>query len=192
LTDPPLRSIYPPIKSILHVTEAGADDLGAVRRILVAANEQYRAVLPATTFDPYLAMVLDLEPRLEVASVLVADEVATVTFFPDGRDEGWGGDAGVAGIRSMGVDPAARGRGLGVTLLDECARRARALGAHAIALHTADWLPAAIRLYERYGFVREPGRDIRAVEVLDIPPDEDFVALAYRLDLEGSPVDRQP
>lgn len=158
-----------------------------MRRILVAANEQYRSVLPAAVFESYLAMVLDLEPRLDVASVLVLDDgrgpVGTVTFFPDAREEGWGRSAGLAGIRSMGVDPAARGRGLGVELLDECVRRARAGRASAITLHTADWLPAAIRLYERYGFVREPGCDIHAVEVLGVPHEHDFVGLAYRLDL---------
>jgi ribosomal protein S18 acetylase RimI-like enzyme len=169
------------------ISEASVHDLDAVRRVLVAANEQYRAELPAAVFEPYLAMVLDLEPRLDVASVLVLDRgsgpVGTVTFFPDARDEGWGVPAGAAGIRSMGVDPAARGRGLGVTLLDECVRRARAADARAIALHTADWLPAAIRLYERYGFVREPERDLHATDVLDIPEEHGFTGLAYRLDL---------
>jgi len=171
-----------------RITEAGRDELAEVRRILVAANEQYRAVLAPAAFDPYVAMVVDLEPRLAVAQILVYRQaealVGTVTFFPDARDEGWGGPAGVAGIRSMGVDPAAQGRGIGAALVAECARRTADAGARALTLHTADWLPAAIGLYERCGFVRDPGRDLRAVDVLDVPAAHDFVGLAYRLDLD--------
>lgn len=170
-----------------EIVRVGADGLDEVRRILVAANEQYRAVLAPAAFDPYLAMVLDLEPRLDVAEVLVLHHgqraVGTVTFFPDARDEGWGGAVGTAGIRSMAVAPAARGRGIGAALVAECARRARNADAGALVLHTSEWLPAAIRLYERCGFVRDPARDLRAMDVLDIPAEVDFAVLAYLLDV---------
>lgn len=65
----------------------------------------------------------------------------------------------------------------------ECARRARNAGAGALVLHTSEWLPAAIRLYERCGFVRDPARDLRAMDVLDIPAEVDFAVLAYLLDI---------
>ena len=172
----------------LAIDTVGNEGLDDVRSILRAANEEYRAVLAPTAFDAYLAMVLDLESRLGVADVLVLRTEGrargTVTFFADARDEGWGGPAGVAGIRSMGVAPDGQGRGVGAALVDECVRRARAAGATAITLHTADWLPAAIRLYERCGFVREPERDVQAVDVIaGYPAEHDFVGLAFRLDL---------
>lgn len=171
----------------LVITEAEHDELDDVRAILMAANEQYRAVLAPEAFEPYLAMVLDLEARLDVADVLLlrseGQALGTVTFFADARDEGWGGPGGVSGIRSMGVHPDGQGRGIGAALVAECVRRARAAGSDAITLHTADWLPAAIRLYERHGFVREPERDLRAVDVIALPAEHDFVGLAYRLDL---------
>lgn len=170
-----------------ELIEATAVQLEEARRVIRAANECYRTVLDAAAFDPYLAMALDLGSRLGVASVLLLRHdrvgVGTVTFYPDARDEGWGLPAGVAGIRSMGVDPSAQGRGVGAALVGECIRRARAAGADAITLHTAEWLPAAIRLYERCGFVRDPGRDVRATEVMELPAELDYTGLAFRLDL---------
>ena len=171
----------------VEITSAERAELDDVRRLLVAANEGYRQALSPASFDAYLAMVLDLEPRFEVAEVLVVRAagapLGTVTYFPDATLEGWGFSEGVAGIRSMGVDPSARGCGLAVRLLDECVARSRRIGASAIGLHTAAWLPDAIRLYERYGFVRDPGLDMRAATVMPLAPEDDYVGLAFRLDL---------
>ena len=171
----------------VQITEAGRRELDEVRRVLAEANEGYRAVLDPAAFDPYLEMVLDLDARLDVAEVLVLraehQMLATVTYFPDARLEGWGFAEGVAGIRSMGVVPSARGRGLALRLLDDCVARARRAGAEAIGLHTAAWLPDAIRLYERYGFVRDPQLDMRASDVMPVPAHADYAGLAFRLDL---------
>ena len=139
----------------LQIRDGGAADLPELRRLLLAANEACRPAIPGRTFEAYLEMVLALEDRLEVAEVIVVSNgdrlVGTVTFFPDAGAEGWGWPAGLAGIRSMGVDPVAQRRGVGSALLGECRRRARARGASGIVLHTAHFLPAAIRLYERHG-----------------------------------------
>ena len=51
------------------------------------------------------------------------------------------------------VDPAARGRGLGRLLTEECIRRARRDGAGAIALHTSPIMQVALAMYLRLGFV---------------------------------------
>ena len=55
------------------------------------------------------------------------------------------------------VDPAARGRGLGRMLTEECMRRARRDGAEMIALHTSPIMQVALAMYLRLGFV--PLRD---------------------------------
>jgi GNAT superfamily N-acetyltransferase len=176
------------VTQALRVREGGVADLPAVQRVLAAANEPYRAVLPEAAYRTYLDMVLAVEERLDVAELIVVEDatrlVGTVTFFPDARAEGWGWPAGVAGIRSMGVDPAAQRWGVGSALLDECRRRAAASGASGIVLHTAHFLPAAMRLYERHGYVRHPAHDVRATDVMSLrDPAFDFVGLAYRLDL---------
>lgn len=172
----------------LQMRDGGADDLTEVRRVLAAAYEPLQATLPHAVFEPYLEMVLALEERLGVAQLIVVARgdrlVGTVTFFPDAGAEGWGWPSGVAGIRSMGVDPVARRSGVGSALLGECRRRALDHGVEGIVLHTAHFLPAAMRLYERHGYVRQPAYDLRAVDVIPLPdPTLDFVGLAYRLDL---------
>ena len=172
----------------LQIRDGGAADLPELRRILIAANEIARPAIPPSTFEAYLEMVLALEERLDVAELIVVSDgdrpVGTVTFFPDASAEGWGWPGGLAGIRAMGVDPVAQGRGAGSALLDECRRRARANGASGIVLHTAHFLPAAIRLYERHGYVRDVAHGLRGVQVMHLPdPTLDFEVLAYRLSL---------
>jgi RimJ/RimL family protein N-acetyltransferase len=61
---------------------------------------------------------------------------------------------GVADL-GMVVAPNWRGRGVGTALMAEAVERARAAGAHKIALQVWPHNAAAIALYERFGFQRE-------------------------------------
>jgi len=80
-------------------------------------------------------------------------------------------------IRLLAVAPAARGRGVGTALMEECLRRARAAGACAIGLHTVDVMEVAVRMYERMGFVPAPETDFSPVP--------GFIVKGYRRDLQG-------
>lgn len=62
-------------------------------------------------------------------------------------------------VRLVAVAPTARGRGIARALVEECVRRARLAGATVLGLHTSRSMRAAVRLYERMGFVRDPERD---------------------------------
>ena len=55
-----------------------------------------------------------------------------------------------AQVRFMAVEPAARGRGFGSTILQEFERRARAAGATSIVLNARDDVQ---RFYQKHGFV---------------------------------------
>ena len=78
-------------------------------------------------------------------------------------------------VRLLAVAPEARGHGIGAALMKECARRARGAGAAALGLHTTDIMRAAVRMYERLGYVRTPEHDF--------VPAPGILIKGYRLDL---------
>ncbi len=61
---------------------------------------------------------------------------------------------GYGEVKSMFVDPAARGRSVGAALLTQVEDEARGLGLPVLNLETGTLLHAAHRLYERGGFTR--------------------------------------
>ena len=81
-----------------------------------------------------------------------------------------------AGFRMLAVSPQAQGRGAGAALVQACIDRARGDGKRRLTLFTTDAMSAAHRLYERFGFRREPGSDMMVEERLQLR--------SYMLDLE--------
>ncbi|GAA0380908.1 GNAT family N-acetyltransferase [Microbispora corallina] len=63
---------------------------------------------------------------------------------------------GVCELKRMYVDPAKRGKGLAVRLLERAERTALDLEAERMRLETGIRQPAAVRLYERAGYRRIP------------------------------------
>jgi ribosomal protein S18 acetylase RimI-like enzyme len=66
----------------------------------------------------------------------------------------WPGDAASAGLFAVWVAPQARGRGVGDALMRAAIEEATARGYARLVLDVGDDNGPAIRLYERFGFVR--------------------------------------
>ena len=174
----------------VEVRDAGRSDLPAARRVLLGAYQEYAEALPPAVFGRYLTDILDVEGRAGDGRVLVAARagrvVGTVTFYADAGQEGFGWPAGWAGFRALGVEPAARGLGIGHALVRACLERARAGGAPVVALHTAEFMTAALAMYERLGFRRAPDFDFDAASHLDLDGVRPVPILGYRRDLDGT------
>ena len=83
---------------------------------------------------------------------------------------------GEAGIRMLAVAPEAQGKGAGTALVEALIARARAEGRRGMALYTLPAMTAAHRVYERYGFRRDPARDWQF--------DPGLLLLAYSVDFD--------
>jgi ribosomal protein S18 acetylase RimI-like enzyme len=168
-----------------EIRDAREDELDEVADVISAAYAQYGppqgsvgALVDA--FDEYRVEQRDVRSRLADSQLIVAVDdgriAGTVTFYPPGSEkkgEGW--PLEWAAIRLLAVHPDVRGRGLGRSLTDECVRRACALGAPTVGLHTAHIMAVAQAMYERMGFIRYPENDF--------PITDDFVVVAYTLAL---------
>lgn len=110
------------------------------------------------------------DPERESAWIAEVDgrRVGSV-FCVDGHD-------GVAVLRLLLLDPAARGHGLGGRLVDTCLDFARRSGYDRIRLWTLDVLVAARALYLKRGFRLVDGRPHRDFGA-------DLIAETYELDL---------
>lgn len=142
------------------------DELEAAGDLVVAAYRTHRDMEDG---DGYLAHVRDARGRATEVDVLVAVDA-------DGRLLGCVSHVrdhtsayaeverpGEAGFRMLGVDPEARGLGVGRALVEACIERARAAGRTGLVIVTAPSWTDAQRLYERIGFRRAPDRDFEPV-----------------------------
>lgn len=164
------------------VRAARPDDLARVSAILDAAWSEFD-VLGAgkPSWEGYRRSVPDVAARAHDGIIFVAEAggelLGTVHYYPPRPGERTGEDwpEGWASFRFLGVDPAARGLGVGRVLAEAMVERARADGAQVLGLHTSEWMAVARDMYERMGFVRYPEHDFY--------PRPDFVVTAYRLAL---------
>jgi GNAT superfamily N-acetyltransferase len=168
---------------VTAIRDARPGDRGAIETVTLAAYEQYAAALTPPRWAMYRqsiqATLADVEPAAQIVAEDGGALVGTVLLFPAGAVMASRGGASITlecpEVRLLAVAPAARGKGVARRLMEECIRRARAAGAPALTLHTADIMAAAMRLYERMGFARAPE--------LDFSPAPGITVKGYRLPL---------
>jgi len=155
------------------------DEYGTLGELTVAAYHE----TPDVRHDrrAYYRRLRDVATRAEVSSVLVAvgpaGELLGGVTYVRGPDDPYseGLLESEAGMRMLAVDPARQRQGVGRALTQACLDRARAAGRQRLVLHTASWMPRAIRLYDAMGFDRRPDRDFAPV------PGIDLIAYAFEL-----------
>ena len=164
----------------LVIRQARLDELGKTAEVIRAAYAEYTVGMPEDRASRYLDRSADVESRLDASELLIAELdgrlVGSVTICPDAAlsaGEGW--PDGWLGIRLLAVVPEARGCGIGRALVQACIHRAHEVSAPVVVLHTTEMMAVARGMYERMGFVRAHGFDLRFGSGPEI--------LAYRLDL---------
>jgi ribosomal protein S18 acetylase RimI-like enzyme len=176
----------------LRLRDARRDELDKVAALLGAVYGVFREHFPPDAWERYIGEIVDVRSRLGESELIVAERwdrlVGTIGFYPDASratlerwPEGWGS------IRTLGVCIDARCTGVGEALARECVRRARQRRLRAVGLHTASYLQAATRLYQRLGFRRAPDFDIEIGEMFtgrSLTAQQSWLACAYVLDLE--------
>ena len=162
------------------VRDGNPADVEAASALIRAAYAEYKPFYPQDRWSDYIANVGKLGERPDGYQLVLAVDaerlVGAVLFYPDASRAGQGDwPPGSAALLRLAVLPVARGHGVGRALVEECIRRARALGVNSLALHTTVWMAVARAMYERMGFVRVPEYDFR--------PRPGVVGMGYVFDL---------
>ncbi|HYH81556.1 MAG TPA: GNAT family N-acetyltransferase [Longimicrobium sp.] len=151
----------------LVIRDARDEDRAAVRELTLRAYAEHSAVMEPSAWAGLDGAVRATLEGDAAADRIVAEHggriVGSVMLFPP-RAPAYGEFTDAADapeLRLLAVSPDARGLGVGKALVDECIRRARAMGAAALGLHTSRSMRPALRLYARMGFIRAPETDFQ-------------------------------
>jgi ribosomal protein S18 acetylase RimI-like enzyme len=146
----------------IEVREARPEEHAEAGRVTADAYREY--VRPGEDdWERYLLRIADVSARAEQTTIMVAVEdghvLGSLTLEIDGRvrdgeEDQRPLDPGEAHIRMLGVDPAARARGVARALMEASEARARAAGKAFMTLHTTLRMQAAQAMYERLGYER--------------------------------------
>jgi ribosomal protein S18 acetylase RimI-like enzyme len=136
------------------VRSAAESEWAQADRIAVEAFAEYEAGYPewlARIRSANLMTALARDAELIVAADGGAI-VGAVGYVPPSaaKDDCFAPEWAV--LRMLSVAPAARGRGVGRMLVDECVARARRDAAPILALYTSPVMTVALPMYERMGF----------------------------------------
>jgi ribosomal protein S18 acetylase RimI-like enzyme len=162
----------------VEIREATSEEYAETGRVTADAYREF--VRPGDDdWGRYLLRIADVAGRAHRTTILVAVEdgrvLGSLTLELEARVQDPGEEEQrplgpqEAHIRMLGVDPAARARGVARALMAESEARARAAGKTFITLHTTQRMKAAQAMYERLGYAR----------IDDIVFPDGFVLLGY-------------
>ena len=165
----------------LTVRDARDAEREIMRKVTLAAYREYAAIVPRPFWRGYRQHLLATLDAERAVDRIVAERhgviLGSVLLYPPAADAhgGMSFSASWPEVRLLAVVPAARRRGVGTALMEECVCRARRAGATVLGLHTMDFMRAAARVCDRMGFMWVPESNFT--------PAPGVVVKAYRLDL---------
>jgi predicted N-acetyltransferase YhbS len=169
------------------IRRARRREASEIAYITAAALEGFRGTVSDKLLCLYIDYSRDVAGRWDSTDVLVVESdgrIAGTVTYADRNADGDALPAEWATFRSLMVHPALRDRGIGRLLVGHCITAARRSGAPALGIHTADFMTAARRIYDRAGFSRCPEHDFLASGFFGFDPAEgDVLVTAYRLNL---------
>jgi len=132
-----------------QVRMALADDAFSIASLLARSFTEYESSYTPEAFAATISTPDRIRDRIDEGPVWVALRNGAVigTLSAVARGEAFY-------LRGMAVDPTARGDGIGRELLELAEEYAIRNGFERLSLSTTPFLESAIRLYERYGFIR--------------------------------------
>jgi ribosomal protein S18 acetylase RimI-like enzyme len=133
----------------VRIREAVTEDAPAIASVLRESFMEYKALYTHEGFDATTPLSAQVRSRMEEGPVWVAldDDAIVGTVSVVAKEES-------LYVRGMAIVPAARGRRIGESLLRRVESFASERGFNRMFLSTTPFLSRAIRLYERYGFMR--------------------------------------
>jgi len=133
----------------IQIRRALPDDASLIASVLHAAFVEYESSYTPEAFAATVCTPEQIRARMEEGPVWIALRngiiKGTVAAVPKGE---------ALYVRGMAVDPVTRGSGIGRALLNCVEEFAIESGFKALRLSTTPFLSSAIRLYEKYGFLR--------------------------------------
>lgn len=164
----------------MRIRDATPDEYDETGRVTMRAYAEFFDDGAIDEDTSYLRRIGDVAGRADRTTIVVAvdDDGAIVGSLTLELEDRVGGSdhehpplgPGEAHIRMLGVEPAARARGVGRALMHDAEARARAAGKTEMTLHTTGLMRAAQAMYEALGYERTPD---------EVMPDG-FVLLGFR------------
>ncbi len=154
----------------LEIRVAGKSEYALIEGVTQVAYAEYAKRMPQSFWEVYwphvLATLRETGPVQRLVAVDMTGIVGSVLLYPPLANAYNGVEVNVPApeVRLLAVVPRGRGQGVGTALMEECVQRTRQMGATQLGLHTMEVMQAAIRMYERMGFVHTPALDFRPTE----------------------------
>ena len=142
-------------------------DAEAIRRVALAAFAQFEQDF--SDWPLFTTNVAKMPELAKTGEIIVAEDsdqiVGAVAYIGPQAPKPAFFDPAWPVIRMLVVDPAARGKGIGRQLTEECLRRAERDQSPVIALHTTPIMTVALPMYLRMGLARVR----EAPDILGVP-----------------------